>query len=312
MSGTAILCSGQGPQGPGMFNLLANAPQAAAVFAAAARVLGGRDPRVMVEEANDDELHGNKIGQILCCTQAMAAWAVLDGSVSRPLVVAGYSVGELAAWGVAGVLDAYHVLDLAAKRAEAMDEATKEPSGLAAIHGLSRSKLEPICREHDAFIAIINSNDQFLVGGTQKALATLVVEAKAHGARSTTMLPVAVPSHTPLLSQASDRFRHVLHDTKAFGEMPSSVRLLSGIDGDAVFDLTAGVDKLARQIQQTVDWAACMEACQAAAVTKVVELGPGSALARMMQATMPDSDAHSISEFHSLDGLKHWLETSQS
>ena len=312
MSGTAILCSGQGSQGPGMFDLLADAPQAAAVFAAAASVLGGRDPRVIVHEASADELHGNKIGQILCCTQAMAAWAVLDGSVSRPLVIAGYSVGELAAWGVAGLLDAPRVLDLAAKRAEVMDEATTEPSGLAAIRGLSKGQLEPICKEHNAFIAIINSNDQFLVGGTQKALATVMAQARAHGARSTTMLPVAVPSHTPLLSRASDQFRHVLHDTKTPDEMLSSVRLLSGIDGDAVFDLKAGLDKLARQIQQTVDWAACMEACRAAAVTKVFELGPGSALARMMQAAMPDSDAHSVSEFHSLDGVKHWLKTSHS
>ncbi len=292
-----------------MFDLLADAPQAAAVFAAAVTVLDGRDPRVLVQQASDDEVHGNKIGQILCCTQAMAAWAVLDGSVSRPLVVAGYSVGELAAWGIAGLFDARHVLDLAAKRAAAMDEATKEPSGLAAIRGLSKGELEPICKKHNAFIAIINSNDQFLVGGTQGALATVMAKARAHGARSTTTLPVAVPSHTPLLSRASDQFRHVLHGAKTLGEMPSSVRLLSGIDGDAVFELKAGLDKLAWQIQQTVDWAACMEACRATAVTKVLELGPGSALTRMMQTAVPDSDVHSLSEFHSLDGVKQWLKT---
>ena len=309
MSGTAIFCSGQGSQSPGMFDLLADAPQAAAVFAAAASVLGGRDPRVMVHEASEDELHGNKVGQILCCTQAMAAWAVLDGSVSRPLVVAGYSVGELAAWGVAGLLDAHRVLDLAAKRADLMDEATKEPSGLAAIRGLSRGRLEPICNKHSAFIAIINGNDQFLVGGTQKALATVMAEATTHGAGSATMLPVAVSSHTPLLSRASNQFRHVLHDTNISDEMPSSVRLLSSIDGDPVFSLEAGLDKLARQIQRTVDWAACMEACEAATVTKVFELGPGSALTRMMQAAMPGSAVHSLSEFQSLDGAKHWLET---
>jgi [acyl-carrier-protein] S-malonyltransferase len=71
----------------------------------------------------------------------------------------------------------------------------------------------------------------------------------------------------------------------------------------------AGADKLARQIQQTVDWA-CMESCRAAGVSKVVELGLGNALARLMHEFMPDGDVHSLSEFHSLAGFKHWVEIS--
>ena len=70
------------------------------------------------------------------------AWAALSAKVPRPLVVAGYSVGELAAWGVAGLLDYQGVLDLAVQRAAAMDEATIQPSGLVAIHGLKRDTLE--------------------------------------------------------------------------------------------------------------------------------------------------------------------------
>jgi [acyl-carrier-protein] S-malonyltransferase len=89
--------------------------------------------------------------------------------------------------------------------------------------------------------------------------------------------------------------------------MPLDVRLLSGIDGDTVFDVRTGADKLARQIQQTVDWASCMESCRAAGVTKVVELGPGDALARMMHEVIPDGDVHSLSEFHSLSGFERWM-----
>ena len=289
-----------------MFDLTADAPEAAPVFAAAASMLG-KNPRVLVQKASDDELHGNKVGQILCCTQAMAAWAVLARSMPGTFVVAGYSVGELAAWGVAGLLDAGQILDLATKRAAVMDKATTEPSGLAAVRGLSKGELQPICTAHGAYIAIINSDDQFLVGGTHKALAAVVAEARTHGARQTTMLPVAVPSHTPLLSRASEQFRHALHEVKTAGEITSGVRLLSSVDGSAVFDPKAGLDKLALQIQQTVNWAACMEACKAAAVTKVFELGPGSGLVRMMQAAMPNGEVHSFSEFRSLDGIKQWL-----
>src|ERR1700724_3653647 len=135
MSGTAILCSGQGYQGAGMFDLLADTPEAGPVFKAAKLVLDGKDPRDLVREASNADLHADKVGQILCCTQAMAAWAVVGGKAPRPLVVAGYSVGELSAWGVAGLLDYRGVLDLAVQRAAAMDRATTEPSGLVAIRG---------------------------------------------------------------------------------------------------------------------------------------------------------------------------------
>lgn len=71
MSGAAILCSGQGYQGADMFNLLADAPAATPVFEAAKSVLDGRDPRHFVREASNADLHADKVGQILCCTQAM-------------------------------------------------------------------------------------------------------------------------------------------------------------------------------------------------------------------------------------------------
>ena len=85
------------------------------------------------------------------------------------------------------------------------------------------------------------------------------------------------------------------------------MRLLSGINGETVFDVSAGLDKLALQIRQTIDWAACMDACRGAGVTKLLELGPGNALVRLMKGVMPDSEVHGLSEFHSLEGLKQWV-----
>jgi [acyl-carrier-protein] S-malonyltransferase len=310
VSGVAILCSGQGYQGAGMFDLLADAPEADPVFKAAKWVLDGRDPRDLVHQASNVALHADRAGQILCCTQAMAAWAVVGGKVHGPMVVAGYSVGELAAWGIAGLLNYQEVLELAVRRAAAMDAAASQQSGLVAIHGLKRNALDAICRAHGAYIAIINGADQMLVGGTNDSLAAVIRDAHVHGAQRTTTLPVAVPSHTPLLADASDQFRQALARAHLSAEMPPGVRLLSGIDGDAVFDVGAGADKLARQIQQTVDWAACMQSCRAADVTKVVELGPGSALAHMMHEFMPDCDVHSLSEFHSLSGFERWTVSS--
>src|SRR6266481_4234956 len=95
----AILCSGQGGQHPAMFDLVADCPEAEPIFAAAAGVLG-QDPRLFVRNAAEAALFSDFSGQILCCTQALAAWTALGAVRPARAVIAGYSVGELAAWGM--------------------------------------------------------------------------------------------------------------------------------------------------------------------------------------------------------------------
>ena len=303
MSGLAILCSGQGTQSPDMFDLVAEAPEAAEVFAAAAEMLG-EDPRSVVRGG---AIHGNTIGQILCCTQAMAAWAVFGTTSRDTLVVAGYSVGELAAWGVSGLLDVRAVLDLACARAKAMDAATHAPSGLAALGGLRRADVDAICAGRDAHVAIVNGPDRFIVGGKREALNGLIADADARGAQRASLLQVEVASHTPLLAAAAKAFGATLDAIALPARMPPGVRLLSGIDASPIYDVRDGATKLARQIGETIDWAGCLEACVSFGVDTVLELGPGAALSRMMQDAAPHLRARALADFRTIDGVKTWL-----
>jgi malonyl CoA-acyl carrier protein transacylase len=116
----AILCSGQGRQHPAMFDLVASCPEAEPVFAAAAKALG-QDPRRFVREAASADLFADLAGQILCCTQALATRAALGPAWPARAVIAGYSIGELAAWGCAGAIDGPTTLGLAQRRAAADD-----------------------------------------------------------------------------------------------------------------------------------------------------------------------------------------------
>ena len=141
----AILCSGQGRQHPDMFALTGDAPEAAGLFAHAAELLGGKDPREFVRNDPTEAVHRNRAGQILCTVQALAAAAALRDAMPGRVIVAGYSVGEVAAWGVGGLFSAADTLDLVARRAEAMDAATQPGDGLMFVRGLSREATSTAC-----------------------------------------------------------------------------------------------------------------------------------------------------------------------
>jgi [acyl-carrier-protein] S-malonyltransferase len=302
----AVLCSGQGAQGPGMFALTERAQAAQRIFAAAARVLHGIDPRALVGSLSREDLHANLQGQVLCCTQALAAWSSLALPDDLEVLIAGYSVGELAAWGCAGLLEPEAVFDLVTARAYLMDREAGDRTGLVAVLGLKLAKVARIAAAHGAFVAIIIADDSCVVGGERTVLAQVCNEAQQAGALRACVLPVALASHTPLLKQASEDFARRLEGVRC---APVAVqrRLLSGIDGDFVTDGPMGLRKLAAQISSPIDWAACLTACREAGVDTVLELGPGRTLAHNARKALPDARVRSFDEFHALTGVRGWL-----
>lgn len=303
----AILCSGQGHQQAGMFDLTGDAPAAAPLFSRATALLGGQDPRHLVLAGDTAALHRNRAAQILCVLQGLAAAAALRGMLPDKIVVAGYSVGELTSWGVAGVLGSADTLDLAAQRADAMDAASPPGTGLTFIRGLPRRTIDTLCERFGAAVAIVNPGDGFVVGGDRATLDALAAAARAMKAKRIVKLPVEVASHTPPLAAASTAFRERLGQVAATHPPDGSgARIISGIDGQPVLAIGAGLDKLAAQISQTVEWARCLEACIEGGATAFLELGPGSGLSEMVAGAWPAMPARSLQEFKSIDGVAAW------
>jgi [acyl-carrier-protein] S-malonyltransferase len=81
------------------------------------------------------------------------------------MIVAGYSVGEVAAWGVGSLLSPTNTLDLVARRAEAMDAATQPGDGLMFVRRPSRPDIDRLCGPHGAAVAIVNPGDAYVLGG---------------------------------------------------------------------------------------------------------------------------------------------------
>lgn len=295
-----LLCSGQGRQHREMFALTGDAPEAAALFAHAAGLLDGRDPRDVVRVDGDEALHANRTGQILCTLQALAAAAALRGALPDRMIVAGYSVGEVAGWGVAELFSPTDTLNLVARRAEVMNAASPAGDGLLFIRGLPRATIDRLCERHDAAVAIVNPGNAFVLGGSRAALTLLAGDAKALNALHVVDVSVNVASHTQRLAKASPTFREILGHV-AVAPLVASTRLISGIDGAPVLDVEPGLDKLARQISHTVQWADCLQACAEAGATAFLELGPGPALSDMI------GGARCLEDFRTLEGARAWL-----
>ncbi|MDR6661300.1 [acyl-carrier-protein] S-malonyltransferase [Tardiphaga robiniae] len=302
----AILCSGQGRQHAEMFALTGNVPSATAIFTHASNLLGS-DVREFAQGASNEALHRNRAGQILCTTQALAAAAALEDAVADRVIVAGYSVGEVAAWGVAGAITPSDTLDLVADRAEAMDSSTASGDGLLFVRGLSRTTIDLLCDRHGASIAIVNPGDAFVIGGNRMTLQSIAADAKALHAIGIVDLPVEVASHTKQLIRASAVFRQHLTRVSVTFPPRGDTRILSGIDGASVLSLDAGLDKLAAQISQTVHWASCLQSCMEAGATAFLELGPGRALSGMVAGAWNDMPSRALDDFRSLQGVRDWL-----
>lgn len=303
----AILCSGQGWQRRGMFALTGDAPEASGLFAHASRLFGGRDPREMVRSETHDDLHHNRVGQILCALQPLAAAAMFRNVLPNRMIVAGYSIGEVAAWGVAGLLEMTDTLDLVAKRAEAMDAASSPGDGLYFMRGIAPGEIARLCLQYHVEVAIDEPGDAVVLGGSRMALQALGVEARSMGATRIVELPVEVASHTSRLAKASAEFRVILGDASVASTRFSGTRLLSGVDGSPVLDIEAGLNKLAAQISKTVQWETCLESCIEAGATLFLELGPGRALSDMVAGAYGGMPTRSLDDFRTREGVRDWL-----
>lgn len=205
----ALLCGGQGLVAAEMFALAAEDPRAQPIFADAAALLGA-DPRALVRGQAGDRIARNRTSQLLSVTAALALFAALEPELAGGFLVTGYSVGEMAAWSIAGVWSPAEALRLTALRAEAMDGASATPGRLAYVRGLGQARVARLAAAHGCAIAIINPGDLFVVGGPDEVMQNFCAQARAEGALRAETLAVHTAAHTQHLGAAVPVFEAAL------------------------------------------------------------------------------------------------------
>ena len=297
----ALLFAGQGTQYAAMLPWLEACPEAAPVLALINAQLGA-DWRNRLAEP--EWAQSNAVAQPLLTGLSLAAWHGLAPILPVPAVVAGYSVGELAAYCVAGVFGVVDAIGLAVDRAAAMDRsAAGLDTGLLSVQGLDAKSLRAACARYGLSMAIRLAADRAVLGGLSEALVAAERGLSAGGARCT-RLPVRIASHTPWMSTAVVEFEARLSAVAM--SSPRSTLICNHI-GAAERDPGRLKQLLARQMASTVLWDSSMDAIAERRVRCVLEVGAGHALTNLWRDRHPDVSVRSVDEFRSAQAIARWV-----
>ena len=304
----AILCPGQGAQHAGMFDLVRQDSRGAAILRQydLDHRLGGDTALTLAQVLQDERLlFANRQAQALIVAAGLAAWDCMRDALPAPALVAGYSVGELTAYGVAGWWSADTAIETALVRARCMDACLVDVAqqGLMAVGGMALAAASALLARYHLHVAIETGFDTLIAGGRREDLLAAQTTMMAAGAR-TTMLPVGIASHTPLMTGAVMPFAAYL-DSLPWHDAHSP--LIAGVSGMAVADPQAARNALLAQLTSTIHWSACMDACAEQGIGVVLELGPGVALSRMLRERHAHIECRSLADFRTLAGALTWL-----
>jgi [acyl-carrier-protein] S-malonyltransferase len=262
------------------------------LFALADKVTGLPIARLCAEGPME-RLTETDVAQPAVVTTSLAALAVLREECGLQAgAVAGHSVGELAAYVAAGVLDAEAALRLVQVRAQAMAAACARVDGsMSAVLGLDEPALRVACTlaSHNGSsveVANLNAPGQLVVSGSRDALERVAQSARAGGAKRVLPLKVGGPFHSVYMRPAADAVSQALSATPL---QRADIPVVLNASAEATQDPDTLRDELAVQIYSAVRWVETLQRLAELGCDRFLEVGPGNVLAGMVRRTLPDA-----------------------
>jgi [acyl-carrier-protein] S-malonyltransferase len=275
---SAILFPGQGSQTQGMAEVTAR--QRPDLLEQAARELGA-DPFERIGE-------GTGFAQPAIYCASLAYWKQAGSPAGE--MVAGHSLGELAALVAGGALAAEEGLRLAVRRGQLMDEAAEaNPGAMLAVLGGDDDSVRALAARLELAVANDNAPGQLVLSGKAETVGEARKALRADGVKAI-RLPVAGAFHSPLMASAAERFRKVLEEAE-FSEPERPV--YSSTAAAPFGDVRAG---LAAALTQPVLWTETLRQMRNAGASRFLETGPGDVLTGLVRRTLPDAEARTLAE----------------
>jgi [acyl-carrier-protein] S-malonyltransferase len=284
----AVLAPSQGSQKPGFLDPWLALPGAEARLRWWS-ALAGVDLIHLGTAADADEIKDTAKTQPLLVAAALLAAEQLP--MYDVTVVAGHSVGELAAAALAGVLSPDAAITLAAVRGREMAAACAlEPTGMAAVLGGNEDDVLAAVESAGLHPANRNGAGQIVAAGSRDGLDKLAANPPAKA--RIVPLKVAGAFHTAYMAPAADALGAVAAGITA--SAPTKI-LLSNRDGAAVDHGPTVVWRLIRQVTAPVRWDLCMRSIADLGITAVIELPPAGTLTGLLKRAVKDVELIGVS-----------------
>ena len=301
----ALLAPGQGSQTPGMLTPwleLSSGDNAVAEQLATWSEISGLDLVRLGTTATAEEITDTAVTQPLVVAATLLAHQELTRRgllADADLVVAGHSVGEIAAYAIAGVISADDAVKLAATRGAEMAKACAEqPTGMSAVLGGDEAEVLAALADLELIPANRNAAGQIVAAGRTEALAKLAENPPAKA--RVRQLATAGAFHTQFMASATDGYAAAA-ETVSTAEPTAT--LLSNADGQPVSSAADAMSKLVAQLTRPVRWDLCSETLRARQVTAIVEFPPAGALTGIAKRELKGTPTFAIKSPADLDGL---------
>ena len=281
----AILAPGQGSQTPGMLTAWLEDAELKNLLTSYSSAIN-LDLERLGTVADADEIKDTANAQPLIVAASLISAHAL-GSDLHISLVAGHSVGEIAAAALAGTITDIDAMKLVHLRGQEMAKAAAlSPAGMAAVLGGERSVVLAAIKELGLVAANDNGAGQIVAAGNLDALSQLAPE----GAR-VRALAVAGAFHTPFMEPAVAPLRAMAADIETSA---AKVSVISNRDGAVVRDGREVLDRIVNQIANPVRWDLCMATMAKCGVTGVIEVPPAGTLAGLVKRAQSEIETFTL------------------
>lgn len=304
----ALLAPGQGSQTSGMLADWVELPGATERLAAWSEI-SGLDLARLGTTATAEEITDTAVTQplvvaaTLLAHEELTARGILTGD--EKIVAAGHSVGEIAAYAIAGVISADEAVSLAATRGAEMAKACAlEPTGMAALLGGDEAEVLARLEALDLVPANRNAAGQIVAAGALAALEKLAEDPPARA--RVRQLATAGAFHTHYMASALEGYATV---ADRVDPAEPTVTLLSNADGRPVSSAADAMTKLVAQMTRPVRWDLCSATMRDLGVSRIVEFPPAGTLTGIAKRELKGVPTHAVKSPADLDGLADALRT---
>lgn len=261
-----------------------------------------------VLSANDDRLHDTFYTQPLLIFASIVAYEALLKEEPLVTAVAGFSLGEYAAYYASNVLGIGDTFRLIQKRAELMQNAQTASVGkMAAIIGLRVEEVVKICENYnkqDLVVANYNSPNQVVLSGKAESIEDAVMKCKEKGARRAVILQVSGAFHSPLMEEAASELKKYVKDMQL--NKPNKDLYLNTTGN--LFQNENLKDVMEEQVKSSVYFIDIIENMKKNGITHILEVGPGKVLSGLIKKIDQSIEIENLENTDDLIRVKGWLQ----